>query len=160
MLKTGHQSASAGGYFPMTQDSIRGGQPCSFCILEAPLNEIILGFWLSTIRKRHTQDIQSSVRSALTVRPGKVMSSAQSAGVSGSLIPTPSSPLHTKHTGLLTRTGTLTEHHLLAGLELWHLQLLPLPSFFSLEWLEAGKVFPKRTEKVICHILISLLRNH
>lgn len=41
---------SGGGYFSMTQDSILGGQPCSFCILESTPNKIILAFWLSVIR--------------------------------------------------------------------------------------------------------------
>lgn len=64
----------------------------------------------------------------------------------------------TQHTWLLTWTRTLTEHHLLAGLGLWHRQFLPFPSFF-LDRLETGKVFPEEMEKVISHMHKSLVRN-
>lgn len=46
-----------------------------------------------------------------------------------------------------TWAGALREHCLLACLELWHLQLIPLSSFFYLEWLETWKVFPEKKMK-------------
>lgn len=46
-----------------------------------------------------------------------------------------------------TWAGALREHCLQACLELWHLQLIPLSSFFYLEWLETWKVFPEKKMK-------------
>lgn len=51
---------------------------------------------------------------------------------------------------LLTGAGALSEHCLLTGLELWHLQFIPFSSFFYLEWLQTCKVFPwKKMEKSV-----------
>lgn len=55
-----------------------------------------------------------------------------------------------------TWAGALGECRLLAGLELGHLQLIPFPSLFHLEWLETWEVFPKKMEKLICPAVASL----
>lgn len=68
-------------------------------------------------------------------------------------IHTPYAHIHTQRVypmpsqALLTWAGALHKSYLLAGLEFWHLQLLPSSSFFYQDWLETWKVFPEKMEK-------------